>query len=373
MAKAVSKKKQAEIEGSAELRRPTPPPERLTLPTLPSPLARAMTAIASRLCSRPFEMFGQKFQLAFELRANRLAVNDQSPPVQKSLSMTLGDALLRVDLLEIPYPMADLRRAIGPFSEALPEEVRLAMLEVSLRDLAETAAFAGLGSLRWKILAERESAPDSVWGTLSILDGPVQRVIGRLSASPDSTVKFAAYLNQIPPKRNDVSALPASLTVELVRFPLALATIRNIRSGDILILGPAPPDEIFQTRLWIGNIVFSALLGAQFLKIKDRVSMSEPKAAAGDNLSPTELENLALDVQCVLCETRLTVAEISALTSGSIIDLKEDVSRSVQLRVNDQTIAIGELVRIGASIGISVTHVALKPPPPPPEPVGDSE
>jgi flagellar motor switch protein FliN/FliY len=55
---------------------------------------------------------------------------------------------------------------------------------------------------------------------------------------------------------------------------------------------------------------------------------------------------------------RLTVSEVLALRAGSVVTLEARMSDLIELRLNDATVARGEIVAVGDHFGIRIVEIA---------------
>lgn len=65
-------------------------------------------------------------------------------------------------------------------------------------------------------------------------------------------------------------------------------------------------------------------------------------------------------VTAVLGKTRINVADLMKLESGSIIELDRRVGEPIDLYVNDRLIARGELVLVDGALGVTMTEIVSK-------------
>lgn len=85
---------------------------------------------------------------------------------------------------------------------------------------------------------------------------------------------------------------------------------------------------------------------------------SEPSEQSGSpSLSLEALLDVPVTVSAVLGRRKIDVASLSKMGAGSIIDLDRKVGDPVDLYINDQLIARGELVLADGGLGISMTEI----------------
>ncbi|MEL6790082.1 MAG: flagellar motor switch protein FliN [Pseudomonadota bacterium] len=83
---------------------------------------------------------------------------------------------------------------------------------------------------------------------------------------------------------------------------------------------------------------------------------STPEAGA-DPISMDELYDVPVTVSAVLGRRRMDVASLLDLEAGALIDLDRKVGEPVDLYINNQLIARGELVIVDGGLGISMTEI----------------
>ncbi|MCL4552035.1 MAG: type III secretion system cytoplasmic ring protein SctQ [Candidatus Marsarchaeota archaeon] len=75
---------------------------------------------------------------------------------------------------------------------------------------------------------------------------------------------------------------------------------------------------------------------------------------------PLQLETLPLSISFQLAEISMTIAQISALQPGNLLDLQIRPENGVCLIVNNQVFATGDLVMIGDTVGVQIKEIGLK-------------
>jgi type III secretion system YscQ/HrcQ family protein len=69
-----------------------------------------------------------------------------------------------------------------------------------------------------------------------------------------------------------------------------------------------------------------------------------------------ELAALPVRVQIVLSQVELSLKDLEGLTEGSIIELDEENTGSVQLATNGKIVGAGDLVEVDDRLGVQITH-----------------
>jgi flagellar motor switch protein FliN len=80
--------------------------------------------------------------------------------------------------------------------------------------------------------------------------------------------------------------------------------------------------------------------------------------AAPAALSARLIETVDVRVEAYLGGASASLATLTALKPGSVIELDESLAQPVELRVNGRTIARGELVSIGDRLGVRITEIS---------------
>jgi len=69
------------------------------------------------------------------------------------------------------------------------------------------------------------------------------------------------------------------------------------------------------------------------------------------------VDNVPVILSAYLGESEMTVSELMALESGSVVTLDASLNHFAELRLNDTTIARGEIVAVGDNFGIRITEI----------------
>jgi flagellar motor switch protein FliN/FliY len=78
------------------------------------------------------------------------------------------------------------------------------------------------------------------------------------------------------------------------------------------------------------------------------------------NLESAIFKDVAVTLQAKLGETSLTVSELLALRTGDILKLDLQLDSPVELRLNQSTVALGEIVAVDDHFGVRITEIAAK-------------
>ena len=89
------------------------------------------------------------------------------------------------------------------------------------------------------------------------------------------------------------------------------------------------------------------------------VNFEHPQSNISDNQSYDKnlFKNIKVDVSIELGRTRISLKKLYELKSGSIIEMARLVGEPLDLVINDQVIARGEVVAVNSNYGIRITHI----------------
>lgn len=69
------------------------------------------------------------------------------------------------------------------------------------------------------------------------------------------------------------------------------------------------------------------------------------------------IDHISVDIEVLLGEAQLTVAELNRLAQGDILKIDRKLSEAADIRVNGKVIARGEIVTVGESFAVRVTEI----------------
>jgi len=70
------------------------------------------------------------------------------------------------------------------------------------------------------------------------------------------------------------------------------------------------------------------------------------------------LGDVALTLEVRLGEARLTVAELTALRTGSVVSLDRSIADHADIYLNGKVVARGEIVAVDNRFGVRITEIA---------------
>lgn len=89
-----------------------------------------------------------------------------------------------------------------------------------------------------------------------------------------------------------------------------------------------------------------------------------PEVAQSLDYDPAEvrrIENVSLDIAVVVGKTKMTIAEVLALKPGQVVDLDRAAGSPVDILVNGEHVAAGEVVVLDQDYGVKINRVIRMP------------
>jgi len=92
----------------------------------------------------------------------------------------------------------------------------------------------------------------------------------------------------------------------------------------------------------------------------DAKGASEPGPAGPPLVSMDSaiFKDVQVSLQAILGETTLTIAELLALTAGSVVKLEPKINDLVEVRLNQSLVARGEIVAVDDNFGVRIVEIA---------------
>jgi len=85
---------------------------------------------------------------------------------------------------------------------------------------------------------------------------------------------------------------------------------------------------------------------------------SEATAIASGGKSIDAMLNVGMNIQIVLGNSRMPIADLLTLSRGSVIELDKKIGEPVDVIINQSLVARGDLIKVGDNrIGISLTEI----------------
>jgi flagellar motor switch protein FliN/FliY len=86
----------------------------------------------------------------------------------------------------------------------------------------------------------------------------------------------------------------------------------------------------------------------------------ETEARTPANPTPVKLiDHVEVEVEVVLGEARLTVADLNRLAAGDVLPVDRTLAEAADIRVNGRVIARGEIVTVDDRFAVRVTEIGV--------------
>jgi len=102
-------------------------------------------------------------------------------------------------------------------------------------------------------------------------------------------------------------------------------------------------------------------LSGDIVRLGDDVKQDEivqPKGRPLLFIDSMIFKDVRVALQAKLGQATLTVADLLALKSGSVVKLNLKMNELIELRLNDSVVARGEIVAVDDSFGVRIVEVA---------------
>lgn len=201
---------------------------------------------------------------------------------------------------------------------------------------------------RARFLGRSDIGGDSeTWPCLDSQEGPVwvEQFEGALSRSLPLT-----WLSSL--------VIPVDYRIGVAR--VAVRRLSALRVHDIVLF-----DMVYGVAYAATQRLFHFNFSMEHIAVEDILSHLESNAM--DLAEPTpapaglDVSVLSLSIDVVLCRMQQTVGELNDIQQGVTLQLPEDAHRSVRLLVNQQCVAIGEVVQVGERLGVQIASVMPRP------------
>lgn len=84
---------------------------------------------------------------------------------------------------------------------------------------------------------------------------------------------------------------------------------------------------------------------------------NESPSAETAELPPRLIDHVEIEVEVILGEGRLSVAELNRLQPGEVVPIDRKLNEAAEIRVNGRVIARGEIVSVNEKFAVRVTEV----------------
>gem|GEM_PF-5388125 len=248
----------------------------------------------------------------------------------------------------------------------IPETVRLGLMESTLQPLiASLARLAG-----WPIACQAICSDTALESNDQVLEAPFswtsqdgQEITTGVVRGSFELLARAARLKEGPAKSVLNPRMPLRMVFEIGECALRMQELRSLRVGDVLRcqIPPVPNNALSATgRFGSNGPLVSVVIHKNQIKLDKAMKVS----VANDTdpqvlLDPAEIAQIARPVKFEVGQIEMTVGDLSELRVGQVIELRSGIERSVvNITIDNQLIAKGELVAIGNELAVQLTRVA---------------
>jgi type III secretion system YscQ/HrcQ family protein len=162
-------------------------------------------------------------------------------------------------------------------------------------------------------------------------------------------------------------ALRVRTDLGIARLCLPLHRLRGLAPGAVLLLDQLlPVARTGGRRLYSFDFTLETIsvnTPFDFLDDDDGSAEIAPSAPAPTAATAPgiDIKRLPVNVDVVLCQLQHAVGELDGLQPGTVFHLPADAWKQLQLRVNGQLIARGELVQVGDQLGVQLAQAPVLP------------
>ena len=141
---------------------------------------------------------------------------------------------------------------------------------------------------------------------------------------------------------------------QLAEASVSMAELKSVERGDVLLCRPSPalilPAEDSTERGW-----FLTPAAERPWRFKVESDFNRSSFMDGNASESFDSGSLPVRIQVVLSEVRLTLAQLTQLRQGGILELESSKGDPVKLFVNGAPFGSGELVDVEGSLGVRLT------------------
>lgn len=164
-------------------------------------------------------------------------------------------------------------------------------------------------------------------------------------------------------------ALRVPVDLGIARLRLSMHRLRSLAPGAVLLLDQLQPvARHAQRRLYSFDFTLETIsvnTPFDFLDDDDGgtdiAAASAIATASADTTPGIDIRRLPVAVDVVLCQLQHAIGELDGLQPGTVFNLPDDAWKHLQLRVNGQLIARGELVQVGDQLGVQLAQAPVLP------------
>ncbi len=159
--------------------------------------------------------------------------------------------------------------------------------------------------------------------------------------------------------RDPIVNLSLPVDLEVARLHVPMQRLRSLAPGSVLLLAQFQPvARIGAQRLYTFDFTLETVsVNTPFDFVEDDadgVGLDPMPVAPAPSTPGLDVARLPVTVEVVLCQLQQRVGDLGALQPGTVFNLPVDTWTQLQLRVNGQVIARGELVQVGDQLGVQL-------------------
>lgn len=163
--------------------------------------------------------------------------------------------------------------------------------------------------------------------------------------------------------------LQLAVSLEVARFSMPVQRLRSLTPGAVVLLSQFQPiARAGHQRLYTFDFTLETVsvnTPFDFLDEEGEPAAFDPASTAAPPAAPApvgfDVARLPVTVEVVLCQLQQRVGELAALQPGTVFNLPPNAWGRLQLRVNGQTVAEGELVQVGDQLGVQLHQAPVLP------------
>jgi flagellar motor switch protein FliN/FliY len=231
----------------------------------------------------------------------------------------------------------------------------VARISTGVEELLTQAGFEG-ASVSWMEDRREKWAEDLLWWSCGVGTGPVARIFAGADREAWEELGRVHETAQGSAPENDFAALVA---------PVRKAAVERFGS-DVSAEDAEPAAE--PPREWPAAVV-SIQMEDRSLQLYLAVNpeLADTLGAPAEEPVPAEwngpsgpidmLLHIELPVSVSLGRTKMRIKDLLSVTNGSIVELDQELEDEVEIRVNNCTIARGEVVSVGGNYGVRILEM----------------
>lgn len=166
-------------------------------------------------------------------------------------------------------------------------------------------------------------------------------------------------------------ALRLPVELGIARLQLPLHRLRTLAPGAVVLLDQlAPVARTSRRRLYAFDFTLETIsVNTPFDFLDDEDATADLAVSASPEPAPSgiatatgiDIRRLPVTVDVVLCQLQQSIGELDGLQPGTVFNLPHDAWKQLQLRVNGQVVARGELVQVGDQLGVQLAQAPVLP------------